>query len=93
MTHGEFYEVVLKLCEIHGASQTSGYRTGHRNQMVGGHPHSRHMDGYAFDLVPDDHSQEARRALVMAAQDAGLAALDEGDHVHVQTRRPRGGSI
>ncbi len=63
-------------------SVTSWYRTPERNVIVGGHPQSRHLLGLAVDVVVDD----ARRvpALLDDARRAGLTAVDEGDHVHIQ---------
>lgn len=58
---------------------TSWYRTPSVNQLVGGHPFSQHLLGFAMDVVVDDPWRIRKRF-----EDLGLTAIVEGDHVHVQ---------
>lgn len=81
-----FLHSVLYLCERHGGSITSYYRTKARNALVGGHPNSRHLQALGVDVVLDDvHRTDA---FTQEAVDLGLVVVDETDHLHVQT--PRG---
>lgn len=60
---------------------TSWWRSNARNLDVGGAPRSQHLLGWAVDFAgPRDES----RQMVAMAQDLGLTAVDEGDHVHLQ---------
>ena len=52
------------------------------NRSVGGHPYSQHLLGTAADFVPARGWTNPE--LVAAARRAGLIAIDEGDHVHLQ---------
>lgn len=60
---------------------TSWWRSAERNASVGGSPDSQHLLGIALDLVVTPGSE--RRAVAAFAA-AGLRAIDEGDHVHLQ---------
>lgn len=62
---------------------TSWYRDPEHNAAVGGDPFSWHQIGAALDIV-SDHPD----IIVYAAQHAGLDAIDEGDHVHIEPRGP-----
>lgn len=66
-------------------SETSGLRSVERNKIVGGHPKSKHLVGLARDIVPDNLKD--KKVLIKAVFKAGLSALDEGDHIHVQPKR------
>lgn len=68
-------------------SLTSWWRSWEENLRVGGStsPLSQHLAGLAVDVVPGNWP-----AFVRSARAAGLVAVDEGDHVHVQLW-PRGG--
>ena len=55
----EFYETVYEGCKKYGGSVVSGIRSTFRNSSVGGHPHSRHLDGTAFDIVCDTETKAA----------------------------------
>lgn len=71
-----------------GVQMTSGMRTPERNAAVGGKPNSQHLRGTAGDyVVPQDQKAQ----FIQQAQAAGLQAIDEGDHIHVQ--QPRGGRV
>lgn len=78
----EFYNAVITLAAIYGASITSGSRTVERNAKVGGGTNSKHMQGYAFDLVCDDKADAER--LVHSARACGFDAVNEKDHVHIE---------
>jgi len=63
---------------------TSWWRSAGRNFEVGGASRSQHLLGWAADFAgPRD---EARQMMLLANQ-IGLVAIDEGDHVHVQMFR------
>jgi uncharacterized protein YcbK (DUF882 family) len=62
-------------------SFSSWWRSKQRNAQVGGAITSQHLLGLAVDLVPAGGS---RSELLRRLRAAGLVALDEGDHVHVQ---------
>jgi len=62
-------------------SVTSWYRDPFDNARVGGNRCSQHLIGAGVDVVvPDDRVD----VFVEAVRRAGLTALDEGDHVHIQ---------
>ena len=72
-----------------GVQMTSGTRTPEHNAEVGGKPNSQHLRGTAGDyVVPADQ----KAAFIAEAQQNGLHAIDEGDHIHVQAQRQGGGS-
>jgi hypothetical protein len=58
---------------------TSWYRNPRVNAEVGGDPFSQHLVGWAVDAVGPDSSGFAKRCRV-----AGLTAVIEASHVHVQ---------
>lgn len=63
---------------------TSWGRTRSRNRAVGGAARSQHLVWTAADFAgPKWAKDEARRR----AKRAGLVALDEGDHLHLQLYR------
>ena len=64
-----------------GVEPTSWYRDSSHNRSVGGNADSQHLLGFAVDLAG---SRSQLQALARAARSAGLTAVDEGDHVHVQ---------
>ena len=57
---------------------TSFYRTVQGNRNAGGHPWSQHLVGLAADHSPASAAFRAR------ARRAGLIAIDEGRHDHIQ---------
>lgn len=74
--------------EFPGVVMTSGTRTRERNDQVDGKPNSRHLTGEAADYrVP----AALKPAFIARASQFGLRAIDEGDHIHVQSTGPRGG--
>jgi len=94
-SYSEFRLIVLVLCRLYGASETSGYRTikhargpDVRSTAV----RSRHLfkneggefcGAKAVDLILDDPSDDNREDLARAARELGLVAINEGDHLHV----------
>jgi hypothetical protein len=82
MTLNTFIMLISALCTIHDCSVTSWIRTAKRNAAVGGTPHSRHISGFACDLVPDVPNE--RQELIRHAQLLGLQPVDEGDHIHIE---------
>ena len=94
-SYSEFRLIVLVLCRLYPASETSGYRTikHARSPQVGSTAvHSRHLftnesgnfcGAKAVDLILDDPSDDNRESLCRAARELGLVALDEGDHIHI----------
>lgn len=82
LSRSEFYVSVLALCIAYNASMTSGFRTEKRNQIVGGDPKSKHLQGYGIDVIPD--SPADAEALIEHAKSMGYDAVNEGDHVHIE---------
>lgn len=66
-----------------GAVVTSWWRSELRNMQAGGAPMSQHLLGFAADYAHADRRQHVGMASI--ARSFGLIAVDEGDHVHVQT--------
>jgi len=64
------------------AEVTSWWRSPTDNRRVGGNPKSQHLLGFAFDSVLPPHLVEA---FVTTARRIGFTAVDEFDHVHLQT--------
>lgn len=64
---------------------TSWYRDPERNALVGGSPRSLHLLGLAIDLVGPAVELEAVMRIWRAA---GLDAVDEGDHLHLELDGP-----
>jgi len=62
---------------------TSWWRSLVRNQQVGGDTRSQHLFGFAADWGGMQAGE--RDTFVRTARAIGLVAVDEGDHVHVQT--------
>lgn len=82
MSLAGFALVVSALCRDHRASVTSWIRTTKRNQAKGGNAGSFHLTGLGADLVCDDPADNL--PLMRDARAAGLDAINEGDHVHVE---------
>lgn len=82
LSRTEFYMAVLAICIFFQASMTSGYRTKARNQIVGGADNSKHLNGYAFDIVPDHPSDS--EGIALHARSMGFDVVNEGDHVHIE---------
>ena len=61
---------------------TSFHRTVSHNREVGGSDTSQHLIATAWDVAGPDQDLYLARARA-----AGLTAIDEGDHVHVQLYR------
>jgi hypothetical protein len=87
MDRAEFLAHIYALCREHGGSVTSWVRSEKRNATVGGNPNSRHLEGLAVDVVLDDRF--SRDQFIRACNARHIGTLDEGDHIHCQTRRPK----
>jgi uncharacterized protein YcbK (DUF882 family) len=84
MTRERFWDLVCSLCDEFDGSVTSGYRSTRRNSNVGGAANSRHLRGFAADIVLDDWAKLER--FKNTAQSLGLRVLDEvktRNHLHV----------
>lgn len=68
-----------------GVAITSGFRTPEKNAAVDGVPNSFHLTGEAFDVATRT-PQETQAAMAWAQQN-GLQAINEGDHVHFEPPR------
>ncbi len=80
-----FADKVLALCLIYDCSETSGFRTEKRNKAEKGADDSRHLEGLARDIVPDDRTKD--HEISHAAKRLGLWVLIESDHIHLQEPR------
>jgi len=65
-----------------GSAITSWWRDPAVNQAVGGSPLSQHLIGLALDVVTPNPTE-----VVAAAFQAGIVAIDERTHVHLQLRQ------
>ena len=87
-----FHAAVVKLRREFSASITSLGRTTKRNRAVGGNPRSFHLSDLAADVVCDNAADTP--TLIAAARAAGLDAVNEGDHIHLEadprTPKPKG---
>ncbi len=63
---------------------TSWGRSLKHNKSVGGKDNSRHLFWTAVDCVLDDPSEA--ELFHAECKRMGLTSLDEGDHIHIQTR-------
>ena len=81
----DFAAIILELALHFKFSVTSWGRTAKRNKAVGGHPASRHLRWLAVDVVLDNAKDKPFFLKVIT--EAGLSFLDEGDHIHVQTKK------
>lgn len=77
-----FAILTVELCDEHQASVTSWKRTDTRNSDLKGRADSFHLEGLAADLQLDEPGPT--NGLVNDARAAGLDAVDEGDHVHIE---------
>ena len=83
MTHADFSDAVLSFCILFEASETSGFRTGLRNEKVGGVPLSAHRVGLGKDVVYDSTPPNEATAKARA-QSLGLKLIREEGHDHLQ---------
>ena len=83
MTPLEFHQVVMDLATKYDFSETSGHRSRKRNAAVGGNVNSRHLSYRARDVVLDDLIETD--AFIADARRAGIVAVLESDHIHLQT--------
>jgi uncharacterized protein YcbK (DUF882 family) len=78
----QFVTVMLQLSEQTPFSVSSFWRTAKHNAAVGGMKTSHHLAAKAMDCVLDDRAQSTK--LIAAAHAAGLQAVNEGDHIHIE---------
>ena len=78
----EFLGRVRTLLGQHPGSVTSWIRSPARNKAVGGAKNSKHLTGLAVDVVLDNPNE----GLAQICKTLHLRCLDEGDHVHVETK-------
>ncbi len=94
-----FCVAIAQLAAACGGRQTSGWRSPTGNKEVGGHKYSRHMIGEGVDWTWSDEELAAsevtsndgiktngRERMIVMAPKVGLKVIDEGDHLHVQTK-------
>lgn len=83
--HLALLRFVLSVCQQHGGSVTSWFRTrAHNASLAGSVANSEHLGGYACDVVWD----EAPPPLSDLQDPAGIVVVvREGDHDHFQVRR------
>lgn len=84
MTANLFVVILRPIIFRFRGSVTSGLRSETRNKKVGGSPVSRHLYDLAKDIVLDNKKSNA--AFIKECHRQGLVAIDEGNHVHVQTK-------
>lgn len=88
MTISQFVETLVVLDAMYPFSIHSWKRTAYHNASVEGHENSRHLLWLAIDVTFDEplnSNKKARRAFIKECRRQGLKALDEGDHIHLQT--------
>lgn len=78
--HSDFIHRVLHAAAFFpDARPSSWWRATISNADVGGDPFSQHLLGLGLDVEVQDRTKFAQ-----AARRAGLVAVDEGTHVHLQ---------
>jgi hypothetical protein len=77
----EFFYRILWGASVypHWIGVTSWYRDAEKNRQVGGDPVSQHLIGLGMDLTAEDLDW-----LRLVMDSAGLIAVEEPRHVHVQ---------
>jgi hypothetical protein len=80
----EFYDSLCTICEIHGGSMQSGFRTESRNKAVGGSELSQHRFGMAFDIVLDSNTERQRLLFKRDCWRHGYTVVEYGSYLHVQ---------
>lgn len=83
MTPGQFFDSLVGVAVLTGASLSSQLRSKFRNERVGGVTNSRHLIGYAVDAM-DFSSPESKGEFIDFTRAMGYQVVDEGDHVHVE---------
>ena len=81
----QFEDKIRALAIYYDLSVTSWIRSRKRNLAVGGVNNSRHLFGFAVDVVLDDLALTEQ--FVADANRIGLEVIQEGDHLHVQDNR------
>jgi len=77
----DFYGAMTPIVQQFGGQVTSTTRSPEHNAAVGGVPNSQHIAGTAEDVVVPP---AAKGGFIEAINNAGLQAIDEGTHIHVQ---------
>ena len=80
----EYLDAKLCLAARYKFSTGSGRRTVQRNTFVKGHKNSRHLLGFVADDCYLDFNSD-KPFFIADAKRLGLKAIDEGDHIHLQT--------
>ncbi|KKN61911.1 hypothetical protein LCGC14_0516800 [marine sediment metagenome] len=97
-TYIKFCIAIAQLAAACGGRCTSWWRTPVGNMEVGGHKYSRHQVGEGVDwtwskeelaaseVVYEGIRTNGRERMIAMAPKLGLVVVDEGDHLHVQTK-------
>jgi hypothetical protein len=94
MSPQEFHNLIDPIIVRYDGSVTSGRRSISHNARVGGSNNSRHLLNMAVDVVLDDPKDSIMiknvvysmvEAFINECKRQGLIAINEGDHIHVQT--------
>jgi len=85
VTLEDFRGRVALVLKLYPGSETSGHRSKKRNRLVGGGKFSWHLIGLAVDIVLDSMTYRSRKGCVGFARRIGLDAVDETDHIHLET--------
>lgn len=68
---------------------TSTGRSQEENAAVGGVPNSRHLTDDAVDIRTRDLTAEQIQQLIDHYSSQGIKVVPEGDHLHIETNKPR----
>ena len=82
MTKLEFLEKIDDIVSRFNGSITSWRRSKKHNDEIGGHPNSRHLYGWAVDVVLDN--SEDTLSFINECERQRLKAINESSHIHVQ---------
>lgn len=95
MSPQEFKNILHPIIFRYNGSATSGIRSAKRNAKVGGSLDSRHLQDMAEDVVLDTPNKlitikkrkiKTSTAFKNECRRQGLIAVNEGDHIHCQTK-------
>jgi len=76
-----YWKAVSVFWGVPGLAVTSWVRTPEQNRIEGGSPESQHLFALAWDVMPPQGSEDLTVAI---ARGAGLTAVREKRHVHLQ---------
>lgn len=79
------------LSAVPGLTVTSRARSPEKNRDVGGVPNSMHLTDQARDFVPPRGMSMNELAVKLRKAFPGADVINEGDHVHVESRARSGG--